>query len=127
MNERVPALLVHVLLVEDHVQLRRILQHTLTQDGFRVTAAENADKARSILADGFAADILLTDIRMPGALNGLELARWARAHRPDVAVLLQTGFVEVDTEDFRVLRKPFSPDELSAQLRAAASDRGTAT
>ena len=109
----------HVLLVEDHVQLRGILQQTLCSEGFRVTATTSADQAQMILDSGAAIDILFSDIRMPGSLDGLQLARWVRQHYPAVSIILQTGFSNADTGEFQVLRKPFTPDELCARLRAA--------
>src|ERR1022692_2570397 len=66
---------IHVLLVEDHVQLRKVLKQTLCGEGFRVTTAESADQALSILGRGEAVDILFSDVRMPGRLDGLQLAR----------------------------------------------------
>jgi DNA-binding NtrC family response regulator len=53
--------------------------------------------------------VLLSDIRMPGLYNGVELARWARARYPSLVILLQTAFTDIDTGDFRVLYKPFDP------------------
>lgn len=118
MSDRPANTAIHVLLVEDHVQLRKVLKQTLCGEGFRVTTAESADQALSILGRGEAVDILFSDVRMPGRLDGLQLARWVQEHRPEIMILLQTGFSDMDTGNFRVLRKPFSPDELSAQLRA---------
>jgi DNA-binding response OmpR family regulator len=115
---------IHVLLVEDHSRLRRILQLALETDGFRVTAAESADEAFALLEKGVMVDILLTDIRMPGSIDGLQLARWTRDHRAEVAILLQTGFSNMDTGDFPLLRKPYPPEELSARLRAIVADLG---
>jgi DNA-binding response OmpR family regulator len=109
---------IHVLLVEDHSRLRKILQLALESDGFRVTAAESADAALALLERGAAADVLLSDIRMPGSIDGLQLARWARIHHTEMAILLQTGFSDLDTGDFPLLRKPYPPEELSARLRA---------
>jgi len=115
---------IHVLLVEDHSRLRKILQLALETDGFQVTAAESADEAVALLENGVTVDILLSDIRMPGSIDGLQLARWTRDHRAEVAILLQTGFSNMDTEDFPLLRKPYPPEELSARLRAIVADLG---
>lgn len=123
MNEGSAIVAIHVLLVEDHSRLRKILQFALESDGFRVTAVESADEAVALLANGTMADILLSDIRMPGRFDGLRLARWAREHRPEMAILLQTGFSDLDTGDFSLLRKPYPPEELSARLHAILADR----
>ncbi|HLZ96389.1 MAG TPA: response regulator [Steroidobacteraceae bacterium] len=115
---------VHVLLVEDHPRLRKILQFALESDGFRVTAVESADAAVALLENGVTVDILLSDIRMPGSMDGLQLAHWVRERHAGTGVLLQTGFSDLDTGDFPMLRKPYPPEELSARLRAVVADRG---
>jgi DNA-binding response OmpR family regulator len=75
-----------------------------------------------MLPTGAMVDILLSDIRTPGSTDGLQLARRAREHRPEVGILLQTGFSDLDTGDFPLLRKPYPPEELSARLRAIVAD-----
>jgi CheY-like chemotaxis protein len=122
-NDGSAILAIHVLLVEDHSRLRKILQFALESDGFRVTAAGSADEAVVLLEDGARVDILLSDIRMPGHIDGLQLARWVRDHHPDIAILLQTGFSDMDTGGFPLLRKPYPPEELSARLRALQGPR----
>jgi CheY-like chemotaxis protein len=107
----------HILLAEDHVLVRKLLVKSLISAGYAVTAAEDGDKARWLLENGTAADILLSDIRMPGSMDGFQLARWVRQNRPHMAILLQSAFADLATEEFRVLRKPFSPDELAAAIR----------
>jgi DNA-binding NtrC family response regulator len=102
----------HVLLVEDHPQLRRVLQRTLKMDGMVVSVAESGDQAKAMLRDGLVVDLVLSDVRMPGETDGVQLARWLQTHHPQVAVLLQSGYSEIDTGEFPILRKPFAPQEL---------------
>ena len=109
----------HVLLVEDHAMLRGIMEQSLMTAGFRVTVAETGDRAAALLDGGIGPDVLLSDIRMRGTLNGLDLARWARERYPSLVILLQTGFGDVDGGDFPVLRKPFGPGVLLDAIRAA--------
>jgi CheY-like chemotaxis protein len=116
---------IHVLLVEDHMLLQRILTRTLNDGGFRVTAVGSADQAVALLEGGATADILLSDIRMPGRLDGLQLAQWVRAHHPAVVIVLQTAFTDMEVADFRVLRKPFTPAELMQCLQDALEDSRT--
>jgi DNA-binding NtrC family response regulator len=106
----------HVLLVEDHARLRHILGQMLTAMGLKVTAAESGDHAVRLLATGLSPDVLLSDIRMPGGLDGLGLARWVQAHNPSMVILLQTGFAEISTSEFRILRKPVAPEQLLAAI-----------
>ncbi|MGA2776747.1 MAG: response regulator [Steroidobacteraceae bacterium] len=115
-----PAL--HVLLVEDHLLLQRILERTLKDGGFHVTAVGSADQAIEVLQSGVRADILLSDIRMPGRLDGLQLAHWVRQHYASVIIVLQTAFTDLEVDNFRVLRKPFTPAELMQCLQDALAE-----
>jgi DNA-binding NtrC family response regulator len=112
MNDAACRAAIHVLLVEDHAMLRGILEQTLVAAGLRVTVAETGDQAAALLDSGTSPDVLLSDIRMRGRLNGQDLARWAKQRYPSMAILLQTGFGDVDAGDYRVLRKPCYPDVL---------------
>jgi CheY-like chemotaxis protein len=100
---------VHVLLVDDHALLRDLMAQILSSQGFQVTVAESGEAAMRLLKGGLNPQVLLSDIRMPGRYNGVELARWARARYPSLVILLQTAFTDIDTGDFRVLYKPFDP------------------
>ena len=108
----------HVLVVEDHALVRQFLTMVIGSAGFRVTTADTGDDALALLEQGLEVDMLLSDIRMPGSVDGLQLARWARARRPDMAILLQTGFSEGPVEEFRVLQKPYPPEVLLASIQA---------
>jgi CheY-like chemotaxis protein len=108
----------HVLVVEDHALVRQFLTMVIGNAGFRVTTADNGDSALTLLEQGLEADMLLSDIRMPGSIDGLQLARWARQRRPQMAILLQTGFSEGPVEEFRVLQKPYPPEVLLASIQA---------
>jgi signal transduction histidine kinase len=100
------------LLVEDDERLRRVLELSLAEIGFEVTSAPSGDVARQLLESGPCPSILFSDIRMPGGLNGVQLATWAMQHCPELKVLLQTGYAEEDAGRFPVLRKPFTAEEL---------------
>lgn len=115
--------MIHVLLVEDHKLLLAVMEQALRTAGFRVTAAETGDQAASILESGTGADVLLSDIQLPGTLGGVDLARRAQQQYPSMAILLQTGFVPGDSGGYRVLRKPFGPDFLVAAIREAVECR----
>ena len=109
-----------LMLVEDHAQLRQVLALSLTALGYRVTSFGSGAEALAALESGAAPDLLLTDVRMPGVPDGLQLAGWLRVHRPATPVLLQTGYSQLPTGDFAVIRKPFTPEELAAALAALA-------
>jgi CheY-like chemotaxis protein len=106
------------LLVEDNDRLRRVLELSLAEIGFAVTSAPSGDAARALLEAGPWPTLLFSDIRMPGQLNGVQLARWAVSRRPQLCVLLQTGYAEEGAGEFPVLRKPFTAEELIDAIQA---------
>ena len=112
----------HLLVVDDDARLRDLLQRFLTEQGFRVTAVENAAAARrSISAMMF--DLLVLDVMMPGE-SGLSLAESLRREGNEVPILMLTargapedriaGF-EHGVDDY--LPKPFDPRELALRIR----------
>jgi len=123
MSEAVVTARIHILLVEDHAMLRGIVEQALRAAGFRVTVAETGDQAASLLEAGPCPDVLLSDIRMRGKMNGKDLARWAHRRFPALAILLQTGFGDLEASEFRILRKPFYPDALIEAIHAALEER----
>lgn len=109
---------VSAMLVEDHPALRRILSQTLAALGFAVTALPDADAARAqIERDGCPA-LLFSDVRMPGSMTGIDLARWVRERHPDARILLQTGYAVGDATGFVTITKPFSADQLLEAIQA---------
>ena len=80
-----------ILVVEDEFLIRLTLVEALGDEGFDVVEAETGDVALPILRNDFAIRVLLTDIQLPGALNGTQLAAKARELRPDLPVLFMSG------------------------------------
>src|SRR5262245_21192751 len=83
-----------VLLVEDEPLIRLAVADYLRECGFKVLEAGSADDALAILTatkPEFRIDVLFSDVRMPGKLDGFGLARWVREHRPALPVLLGSG------------------------------------
>jgi CheY-like chemotaxis protein len=113
-----------VLVVEDDREVRDVALAVLKEEGYRVLAAANADEAYRLLAarPELAVDALFTDVVMPGRLDGVDLAIWARALRPGLRVLFATGFADLVRDhgdlDRRgpVLQKPYRPVELRRAL-----------
>ena len=114
-----------IIVVEDNEQLRRTTVDQLITLGYRVIEAENGDAARALIEDDdLALDLLFTDIVMPGELDGYRLAKRALAHRPEIKVLLTSGFPgdSLATENgqepsFRLLGKPYRKQELAVAVR----------
>ncbi|MCA3350207.1 MAG: response regulator [Roseomonas sp.] len=112
----------HILVVDDDARLRALLQRFLTEQGFRVSTAENAAAARAALAD-MAFDLLVLDVMMPGE-TGLELTAALRAEGQEVPILMLTARgapddriagLEQGVDDY--LAKPFDPRELALRIR----------
>jgi CheY-like chemotaxis protein len=103
-----------ILLVEDEMLVRELAYEDLTDAGHEVTAAGTGDEALSLLREGRSFDVLFTDIRMPGAIDGWELAAEAKQISPGIKVVYATGLND-DTdrkyEGERMLTKPYRRNE----------------
>jgi two-component system cell cycle sensor histidine kinase/response regulator CckA len=114
-----------VLIAEDRVELRELLERSLVESGYEVIAAENIDHALAVLADRDRhLDALLTDVVMP-RMSGVELAARAVELRPGLKVLYMSGYAPdpqhralFASDRAAFLQKPFSPDELAERLAA---------
>ncbi len=109
-----------ILLVEDDELVRDFARQHLTQLGCQVLAAANASAALFHLRAETPVDLLFSDIIMPG-MNGRELAREALHLRPDLKILLTTGYEDqarLESADLKhtVLPKPYRRDELTAAI-----------
>ena len=113
-----------ILLVEDDRRMRERTTATLRNLGYRVETARNGMDARWRLRSGKAPDLLITDIVMPGGLNGTVLARHVARYFPATAVLLLTGYaddgkVRGQSAGAGILRKPFTRRVLAQAVRRA--------
>jgi two-component system NtrC family sensor kinase len=113
-----------LLLVEDNAEVAEATEPMLSSWGYSVRGVRSGDAAKEQLAQhkgGF--ELLLTDIVMPGATDGLSLARHVRAAYPHIGIVLMTGHArETDkamAEGFVVLQKPWTPSALAAALEQA--------
>ena len=116
-----------VLLVEDHADLRTYVARLLNSQGWSVTPVANADDGKELI-EGH--DLVITDLMLPGSMNGIDLVRWMR-HNPvtssTTAIVLtaRTGvgaFMEaLDAGADAFLTKPFDPDALIARVSAHLS------
>ncbi|MDD9946736.1 MAG: PAS domain-containing protein [Myxococcales bacterium] len=113
-----------VLVVEDESQLRDLSCRMLERLGYRTLSAGNAREALARLEHSPAVGLLFTDVVIPGRVNGLELAKQARAKRPDLRVLFTTGYAEGVAgtalpahTDMQLLRKPFGIQELATSMQ----------
>jgi len=87
-----------------------------------ITAANGVDAVRIIDTDLVPIDLLVTDVRMPGTLNGLQLADKVRARRPYAGIILISGYAtdaverEIRAKGYRLLEKPFRQFQLEAAV-----------
>ena len=109
-----------ILVVEDNDDVRELVGDLLTQLGYEVEAVQTADDALFRLKRGAVPDLVLSDIVMPGAINGHQLAENIRALFPAVPVLLTSGYNDVVRQSAGiVLAKPFDLATLSAAVKMA--------
>jgi PAS domain S-box-containing protein len=113
-----------VLLVEDNPEVASASASLLEQLGYSVRWVPNAEAAlQEIERDGI--DLVVSDIVMPGRMDGLGLARAIKERRPGLPILLATGYSEAAQNvraDFPILRKPYQMHELSRALAEVLPD-----
>jgi PAS domain S-box-containing protein len=113
-----------ILVVEDDEDVRGTVIDMLTDLGYRVLKAKDAQSALAIVESGIPIDLLFTDVVMPGPLRSPELARKARERMPNIAVLFTSGYTEdaivhggrLD-EGVDLLSKPYTREVLARKLR----------
>jgi CheY-like chemotaxis protein len=106
---------VNVLLVEDEPLIRMVLADELRDAGFEVWEAVSGDEAADLASAERPPSLLLTDIHMPGRLDGLALGRLLRSRHPSLPVVYITGRPDV-VPPLRsgevLILKPFTPDDI---------------
>jgi len=118
-----PERLVKILVVEDEPEIAELTCGILRDIGHATVHAPDAATALAVVAAEPAIGLVISDIVMPGATNGLELARALRAEHPSLPVLLVTGYSrygpEVASEGFDLLEKPYRRESLVKAVQAA--------
>ena len=120
-----------ILLVEDNADVLDVFQTTLTQNGYRVIQAGSGDEALNIFKENTDISLLLTDIVMPGDLQGIALAKELRQIRPDLPVIFMSGYSTETTVHGNGLRadeihlmKPVRREDLLRAVNKALSPSG---
>ncbi|MGO4571258.1 response regulator [Microvirga sp. 2TAF3] len=111
------------LVVEDDSAVRAVAVSTLRSLGFEVAEAETADKAVEMLKARADLRLVLSDVRMPGQLSGIELAGLIKREYPNVQVLLTTGYVEdlSSIGELDLLYKPYRAANLAQKIQCLLS------
>ena len=114
-----------ILVVEDHEDLRHYIVGILTDLGYEVVATADGPSALETIADRPDLDLLLTDVVLPGGMNGRQIATEALRLRPGLKILFMTGYTHnAIVHDGRLdagvalISKPFTYDQLGAKVRA---------
>src|SRR5690348_2379583 len=107
-----------ILVVDDDALVAHSTAALLEDLGYQIIQAESGDRALNILRSNQPVDLLITDYLMP-KMTGAELAREARVFRPDLPILLTTGYAELSAGldlDLPRLKKPYQQHELQTQI-----------
>jgi PAS domain S-box-containing protein len=113
-----------ILVAEDDEAVRETVVAILTDLGYRVLKAKDAQSALTVIESGASIDLLFTDVVMPGALKSPELARKARERLPQLSVLFTSGYTENSIvhsgrldEGVELLSKPYTREALARRIR----------
>jgi CheY-like chemotaxis protein len=114
-----------VLIVDDEPSVRMLVAEVLDELGYSAIEAADGVSGLKVLRSDVRIDLLITDVGLPGGLNGRQMADAARANRPDLKVLFITGYAENAAisnghlePGMHVLTKPFAMDRLAARIRS---------
>lgn len=113
-----------VLVVEDDVHIGRLVERILMREGFRVVRVMDVLSAWAVLEEPEAVDLLFTDVVLPGASSGADLAAQLRKQRPDLPIILTTGYDQSRISDYpglldtvAFLPKPFTAVQVRDLVR----------
>ena len=113
-----------VLVVDDDVLIRLSIAAYLRECGFTVLEADGPGEAITIFEAQVEIDLVFSDVQMPGEMDGFGLARWVRAHRPGVKVILSSGVVKASNaaaelcEHDAFLEKPYHEQQVAEHIKA---------
>jgi CheY-like chemotaxis protein len=120
-----------VLIVEDEALVRMLIVEVLEDLGYASLEAGDAASALRVIESGVRIDLLITDVGLPGSMNGRQLADAAREMRPDLKVLFITGYAQnaaigngVLEPGMAMMTKPFALDALATKIHAMIEDAG---
>jgi signal transduction histidine kinase len=113
-----------VLLVEDRLELLVSISNSLTDLGYSVSGHIRGDDAMEAIVQGEPFALLLTDVSLPGEIDGLDLAKAVRARHRERPIILMSGFVDVDQREIAelgaaYLRKPLTVQDVAEALSLA--------
>jgi CheY-like chemotaxis protein len=109
-----------VLIVEDETMVRMPLAEYLRECGYNVLEAGDASEAMQVVAQD-QVDVVFSDVRMPGRMDGFALARWLRQNHPQVPVLLTSGWTGGSAtsgapREVTMIEKPYSQAQVARRI-----------
>jgi len=113
-----------VLTVEDEPLIREGPTEALRDAGVAVLEADSGDAAILVLESGDKISAVISDVRMPGSVDGVGLARWMRGNLPHVPVILISGFPmrndlwSINPAIAIVVKKPYDPSEIVGWVKS---------
>ncbi|MGO8919791.1 MAG: response regulator [Stellaceae bacterium] len=118
-----------ILFVDDDSAMRDLVRRVLEREGYFVQAVPSAEVALMLLAERIQFDLLITDIVMPGGMNGFELADRAKAMLPGLRIIYLTGYVNLPRRKLaelsgKLVGKPVVPGALEREVRSMLARRG---
>lgn len=121
-----------VLVVEDESNLRMLLVEMLSDMNYAVLEADAGRSGLTLLDTAKRIDLLITDVGLPGGMNGRQLADAARQRRPDLKVLFVTGYAEsaalssaLMNDRMEVMTKPFAMATFQTRVEGMMADHPT--
>lgn len=112
-----------LVVVDDDLLVREPISDYLREVGYEVLEAGDAHQAIDLVDHAAHVDLVFSDVRMPGELDGVGLARWVRSHRPELPVLLTSGYDAGGWlgnelgQEVRLIQKPYTQDQVLRQIR----------
>ena len=111
-----------ILFVDDDAAMRDLVRRVLERQGFFVQSVPTAEVALLMLKENIHFDLLITDVVMPGGMNGFELADIAKNLRPGLRVMYLSGYLNLPRREMAHLHgvlvpKPIPPSELVRAIR----------
>jgi PAS domain S-box-containing protein len=120
-----------VLIVDDEASIRMLIMEALEEVGYSVIEAGDGGSGLKVLQSDVRIDLLITDVGLPGGINGRQVADAARLKRPDLKVLFITGYAENAAigngqlePGMHVLSKPFAIAALTARIKSILANGG---
>lgn len=120
-----------VLVVDDEPSVRMLVVEVLSNHGYHALEAADAQAGLEILQSDTHIDLLISDVGLPGGMNGREMADVARKHRPALPTLFITGYAETSALDgchlqpkTQILTKPFGLEVLASRIKELICERG---